>query len=164
MVAQLPEVKAVDEDFLHRFEEAEEIISQVRNLRSSKNLSPREALVLEVSEKYPTDLDAVLIKLANLSAVERKAVKSEGAVSFVIGTEEFAVPMAAYINVEEEIAKLEADLAYQQKFLASVMKKLSNESFVAKAPEKVIAIERKKQADAESRIATIEQSLSQLRN
>ncbi len=164
MIVQLQEAKEVDEDFLRRFEEAEEVISQVRNLRSSKNLSPREALVLEVSESYPKDLDAVLIKLANLSAIERKAVKSDGAVTFVIGTQEFGVPMAEYINVEEEIAKLEADLAYQQKFLASVMKKLANEKFVEKAPEKVIAIERKKQADAESRIATIEQSLKQLRN
>ncbi len=164
MVSQLEEAKEVNEDFLRSFEEAEEIISQVRNLRSSKNLSPREALVLEVSESYPTELDAVLIKLANLSAIERKAVKSEGAVTFVIGTQEFGVPMAEYINVEEEIAKLEADLAYQQKFLASVMKKLGNEKFVEKAPEKVIAIERKKQADAESRIATIEQSLKQLKN
>ncbi len=163
MIQQLQEAKPVDEAFLSCFDEAQEIISQVRNLRSSKNLSPREALVLEVSESYPSNLDAVLIKLANLSAIERKAVKSEGAISFVIGTEDFAVPMGAYINVEEEISKLTADLEYQQKFLMSVMKKLGNESFVAKAPEKVIAIERKKQSDAESRIATIEQSLAKLR-
>ena len=100
--------------------------------------------------------------MAGLSTIDRSGVRSEGAVSFVIGTDEFAVPMAAYIDVEEELKKLRADLEYQQKFLAGVAKKLSNESFVSKAPEAVIALERKKQSDAESRIATLEQSIRQL--
>ena len=100
--------------------------------------------------------------MAGLSEIDRSGKRSEGAVSFVIGTDEFAVPMAAYINVEEELAKLRADLEYQQKFLAGVEKKLSNESFVSKAPEAVIALEQKKKADAESRIASIEQSIRQL--
>lgn len=163
MVTLLPSTVAVDEDFIARFEQAQDVISAIRNVRTSKNLSPREALTLEVAPSYTSELDAVLVKLANLSAVNRVEQKSEGAISFVIGTDEFAVPMAELINAEEEIKKLEADLEYQQKFLQGVEKKLSNESFVARAPEQVIALERKKKADAESRIATIEQSLAQLR-
>lgn len=163
MVSLLPECKAVDAEYVRAFAQVQEVVSALRNLRSSKNLSPREELVLEVSPEYPSLLDAVIIKLGNLSAIERKAQKSEGSVSFVIGTDEFAVPMGGLINVEEEIKKLEADLEYQQKFRESVIKKLSNENFVSRAPEQVIALEKKKQTDAESRIATIEQSLAQLR-
>ena len=162
MNAQQRPAEAFDEAFLTRFAVAQEIITTVRSLRTSKNLSPREALALEASPSYSTELDEVLIKMAGLSAIDRSGVRSEGAVSFVIGTDEFAVPMAAYIDVEEELKKLRADLEYQQKFLAGVEKKLSNESFVSKAPEAVISLERKKKADAESRIATIEQSIRQL--
>jgi len=160
--AQQRPAEAYDEAFLARFAAAQEIITTIRSLRTSKNLSPREALGLEASPSYPTELDEVLIKMAGLSAIDRSGVRSEGAVTFVIGTDEFAVPMAAYIDVEEELKKLRADLEYQQKFLAGVEKKLSNESFVSKAPEAVISLERKKKADAESRIATIEQSIRQL--
>ena len=162
MNAQQRPAGSFDEAFLARFAAVQELITSIRSLRTSKNLSPREALTLEASESYPSELDEVLIKMAGLSEIDRSGKRSEGAVSFVIGTDEFAVPMAAYINVEEELAKLRADLEYQQKFLAGVEKKLSNESFVSKAPEAVIALEQKKKADAESRIASIEQSIRQL--
>ena len=162
MNAQQRPAEPYDEAFLTRFAAVQELITSIRSLRTSKNLSPREALTLEASESYPNELDEVLIKMAGLSEIDRSGKRSEGAVSFVIGTDEFAVPMAAYINVEEELAKLRADLEYQQKFLAGVEKKLSNESFVSKAPEAVIALEQKKKADAESRIASIEQSIRQL--
>ncbi|EKY01205.1 valine--tRNA ligase [Porphyromonas catoniae F0037] len=162
MNAQQRPAGSFDEAFLARFASVQELITSIRSLRTSKNLSPREALILEASESYPCELDEVLIKMAGLSEIDRSGKRSEGAVSFVIGTDEFAVPMAAYINVEEELAKLRADLEYQQKFLAGVEKKLSNESFVSKAPEAVIALEQKKKADAESRIASIEQSIRQL--
>jgi len=162
MNAQQRPAGSFDEAFLARFAAVQELITSIRSLRTSKNLSPREALTLEASESYPSELDEVLIKMAGLSEIDRSGKRSEGAVSFVIGTDEFAVPMAAYINVEEELAKLRADLEYQQKFLAGVEKKLSNESFVSKAPEAVIALEQKKKADAESRIASIEQSICQL--
>ena len=162
MNAQQRPAEPYDEAFLTRFAAVQELITSIRSLRTSKNLSPREALTLEASESYPSELDEVLTKMAGLSEIDRSGKRSEGAVSFVIGTDEFAVPMAAYINVEEELAKLRADLEYQQKFLAGVEKKLSNESFVSKAPEAVIALEQKKKADAESRIASIEQSIRQL--
>lgn len=163
MVTLIPEAGSVDNAFLARFAQTQEIISAIRNIRTSKNLSPREELVLEVAPSYANDMDAVLMKLANLTEIRRSEEKSEGSISFVIGTDEFAVPMANLINAEEEIKKLEEDLEYQKKFLLEVEKKLSNENFVARAPEQVIALERKKKADAESRIQTIEQSLKQLK-
>ena len=163
MVTLIPEAGSVDNTFLARFVQTQEIISAIRNIRTSKNLSPREELVLEVAPSYADDMDAVLMKLANLTEIRRSEEKSEGSISFVIGTDEFAVPMANLINAEEEIKKLEEDLEYQKKFLLGVEKKLSNENFVARAPEQVIALERKKKADAESRIQTIEQSLKQLK-
>ena len=163
MVTLIPEAGSVDSAFLARFAQTQEIISAIRNIRTSKNLSPREELVLEVAPSYANDMDAVLMKLANLTEIRRSEEKSEGSISFVIGTDEFAVPMANLINAEEEIKKLEEDLEYQKKFLLGVEKKLSNENFVARAPEQVIALERKKKADAESRIQTIEQSLKQLK-
>ena len=163
MVTLIPEAGSVDNTFLARFAQTQEIISAIRNIRTSKNLSPREELVLEVAPSYANDMDAVLMKLANLTEIRRSEEKSEGSISFVIGTDEFAVPMANLINAEEEIKKLEEDLEYQKKFLLGVEKKLSNENFVARAPEQVIALERKKKADAESRIQTIEQSLKQLK-
>lgn len=163
MVTLIPEAGSVDNAFLARFAQTQEIISAIRNIRTSKNLSPREELVLEVAPSYADDMDAVLMKLANLTEIRRSEEKSEGSISFVIGTDEFAVPMANLINAEEEIKKLKEDLEYQKKFLLGVEKKLSNENFVARAPEQVIALERKKKADAESRIQTIEQSLKQLK-
>ena len=163
MVTLIPEAGSVDNTFLARFAQTQEVISAIRNIRTSKNLSPREELVLEVAPSYADDMDAVLMKLANLTEIRRSEEKSEGSISFVIGTDEFAVPMANLINAEEEIKKLEEDLEYQKKFLLGVEKKLSNENFVARAPEQVIALERKKKADAESRIQTIEQSLKQLK-
>ena len=163
MVTLIPEAGSVDNTFLARFAQTQEVISAIRNIRTSKNLSPREELVLEVAPSYADDMDAVLMKLANLTEIRRSEEKSEGSICFVIGTDEFAVPMANLINAEEEIKKLEEDLEYQKKFLLGVEKKLSNENFVARAPEQVIALERKKRADAESRIQTIEQSLKQLK-
>ena len=113
MNAQQRPAGSFDEAFLARFAAVQELITSIRSLRTSKNLSPREALTLEASESYPCELDEVLIKMAGLSEIDRSGKRSEGAVSFVIGTDEFAVPMAAYINVEEELTKLRADLEYQ---------------------------------------------------
>ncbi|KGN71256.1 valine--tRNA ligase [Porphyromonas sp. COT-239 OH1446] len=164
MITQLPHAGLADEALLVAMDEALQIISAVRNVRASKQLSPREELLLEANPHFSDRLDAVLLKLANLSEIKRCEIKSDGAVAFVVGVHEFALPMDGLINVEEEVAKLEADLEYQRKFLASVEKKLSNQSFVERAPEQVIALERKKKSDAESRILTLQQSLEQLRS
>ena len=122
MVTLIPEAGSVDNAFLARFAQTQEIISAIRNIRTSKNLSPREELVLEVAPSYANDMDAVLMKLANLTEIRRSEEKSEGSISFVIGTDEFSVPMANLINAEEEIKKLEEDLEYQKKFLLGVEK------------------------------------------
>ena len=101
-----------------------------------------------------------IIKKTKITTVSNKA---DGAAAFMVGTTEYAVPLGNLINVEEELKKLEADLKYQEGFLQSVMKKLSNEKFVSKAPAQVIEMERKKQADAETKIAALKESIAALK-
>ena len=129
-----------------------------------KAIAQKEALSLEVLGESPVaSMNAVIEKMCNLSSISVVEAKSEGAAAFMVGTTEYAVPLGNLINVEEELAKLEEELKYQQGFLASVMKKLGNENFVSKAPAKVIEMERKKQADAESKIKSIEESIAALK-
>ena len=130
---------------------------------SEQNLSPREALELKVKGAFPAEVLPVVVKLANVTVGEAEGDIS-AAQRFMVRTVEMFVPMTGLINVEEEIAKLEAELAYQQKFLDSVRKKLSNERFVANAPEAVVAVERKKEADSLSKIESITASLNALKN
>ena len=164
MVAQMPEVAVADSAYLDAFEIVKEIVGGVRTIRLQKNIAQKEALSLQVVGSNPIEAYLpVVMKLCNLSSVETVASKAEGAASFMVGTTEYAVPLGNMINVEEELAKLAEELKYQQGFLASVQKKLSNESFVSKAPAKVIEMERKKQADAESKIKSIEESIAALK-
>jgi valyl-tRNA synthetase len=116
---------------------------------------------LQVLGEHNDHFNAVIAKMCNLSSIIRTEEKTAGSASFLVRTTEYAVPLGNMINVEE--AKLQDELKYQQGFLASVMKKLSNESFVSKAPAKVIEMERKKQADAESKIKSIEESIAALK-
>ncbi len=164
MLSYLLDPQEIDKDFLRRFDRTCELIAAVRNIRTSKNIPFKEKLVLETAEGYDSTFDAVVIKMAGLECIRPIVEKSAASASFLIGTQEYAIPMGALINVEEEIKKLSEELAYQEKFLASVMKKLGNESFVSKAPEAVIALERKKQSDAEARIATLRESLQQMQS
>jgi valyl-tRNA synthetase len=145
------------------FEEVKEIISHIRTVRLQKNIPNKELLALQVTGDYPSGYNPVIIKMANLSQIEPVKEKSAGAVSFLVKTTEFAVPLGDNINKEEELAKLQEELKYQEGFLHSVMNKLSNESFVSKAPEKVIEMERKKQADAESKIKSLKESIESLK-
>jgi valyl-tRNA synthetase len=129
-----------------------------------KNIPVKESLKLQVIGEYPTDNYPVLLKMANLSGIERVKAKPAGAVSFLVKTTEFAVPLGSNnINVAEELAKLKEELKYQQGFLTSVLEKLSNESFVSKAPQKVIEIELRKQADTESKIKSLQESIVALK-
>ncbi|MDD6765618.1 MAG: valine--tRNA ligase [bacterium] len=162
MVAQMPQVAPVDEAFLAGFEVVKEIIGGVRTIRLQKNIPNKEPLTLQVLGAHEAAFNSVIAKLCNLSAIEVSTEKAAGAVSFLVRTTEYAVPLGNLINVEEELAKLQEELKYQQGFLASVMKKLGNENFVSKAPAKVIEMERKKQADAESKIKSIEESIKNL--
>ncbi|WP_288205586.1 valine--tRNA ligase [uncultured Parabacteroides sp.] len=162
MVALMPEVTPVDAAYLESFEIVKEIVSGVRTIRLQKNIPNKEELTLQVLGDHNDAFNPVIAKMCNLSEIAKTDDKAAGAVSFLVRTTEYAVPLGSMINVEEELAKLGEELKYQQGFLASVTKKLSNESFVSKAPAKVIDMERKKQADAESKIKSIEESIAAL--
>ena len=153
-----------NEALIAQFEAVKEVISGIRTIRLQKNIAQKEALALEVTGENPVaGFVSVIAKLCNLSEIKQVEIKSEGAAAFMVGTTEYAVPLGNLINVEEELKKLEADLKYQEGFLQSVMKKLSNEKFVSKAPANVIEMERKKQADAESKIASLKESIAALK-
>ena len=164
MYAILPKAKPVDGNALKAMAEAQEIVTAVRNVRASKNIPNRDMLHLQViSDSWSNAYEPVILKLAGVDAIEKVDSKDPTAAAFLIGTTEMAVPLQDNINVAEEIEKLEKELQYTQGFLASVEKKLSNERFVANAPEAVVAAERKKQADAQSKIATLQETLAALK-
>ena len=165
MVSPMPKAEAFDESVLARFELMQEAVSAIRNIRKQKNLAQKEALEVKViaDENYPTEFEPVLSKLANASSVEKVSEKDSTAVGFIVKTTQYFVPMGDKIDVEAEIATLTKDLEYYEGFLASVMKKLSNERFVSSAPEKVVANERAKQADAEAKITAIKEQLAALK-
>ena len=165
MVSPMPKAEAFDESVLARFELMQEAVSAIRNIRKQKNLAQKEALEVKViaDENYPAEFEPVLAKLANTSSVERVSEKDSTAVGFIVKTTQYFVPMGDKIDVEAEIATLTKDLEYYEGFLASVMKKLSNERFVSSAPEKVVANERAKQADAEAKITAIKEQLAALK-
>ncbi len=164
-VSQMPKADEVNESELARFELAKEIISSVRSVRNQKNLPQKEVLTLQVivDENYPSEYEAVIKKMANLSSIDSVEEKDPSAVGFIIKTTQYFVPMSGKIDVEAEIQKLTEKLEYFEGFLATVMKKLSNERFVSSAPEKVVAIERAKQSDAEAKIAAIKEQLAALK-
>ena len=164
MIQTLNVTPTYDEGIIQLFEVVKEVIGGIRTIRLQKNIAQKEALSLEVVGESPiATFNAVITKLCNLSAIATVAAKAEGAASFMVGTTEYAVPLGNLIDAEEELKKLEADLKYQEGFLQSVMKKLSNEKFVSKAPANVIEMERKKQADAETKIAALKESIAALR-
>ena len=166
MFARTPVAGPWDEGTINDFELAEEAVNALRGIRQQKNISPKEALEVKFKGAFPVRMLPVVCKLANISnatVVEDFGATAEG-VSQMIRTVEMYVPLTGKVNVEEEIAKIEAELEYQKKFLESVRRKLSNESFVAHAPEKVVAIERKKEADSLSKIEGYESQLKALKN
>ncbi|MDY2915228.1 MAG: valine--tRNA ligase [Alloprevotella sp.] len=153
-----------DAELLAAMAQAASVVTNVRAVRNSKNISPREVLHLQVVGVNPVAaMDAIVCKMAGVDAVEVVATKSEGASAFMVGTTEYAVPLGDLIDVEAEIAKAEAELKHLEGFLAGVEKKLSNERFVANAPAAVVELERKKQSDAQSKIATLRETLAALR-
>ena len=164
MTQTLQAAGSFDENIIAQFEAVKEVIGGIRTIRLQKNIAQKEALALEITGASPVAaFHAVISKLCNLSAISNVESKSEGAAAFMVGTTEYAVPLGNLINVEEELKKLEADLKYQEGFLQSVLKKLSNEKFVSKAPANVIEMERKKQADAETKIAALKESIAALK-
>ncbi|GHT03636.1 hypothetical protein AGMMS49525_09060 [Bacteroidia bacterium] len=140
-----------------------EIISNIRAIRLQKNIPFKESLELQVLGEYDTTYNPVIIKMANLSAITKVSEKTSDAVSFLVKTTEFAIPLGNTLNVEEELEHLQKELTHHQGFLQSVLAKLGNEAFVAKAPAQVLDLERKKQADAESKIKSIEEAMAAYR-
>ena len=153
----------LNDEILNEVETLKQIITNIRAVRASKNIPQKERLTL-IS---PEPLNALVNKLANVtvSPLNGETLDGRGNCSkFIVGTTEFAIPMDQFINVEEELKKLEADLAHQQGFLRGVMAKLSNERFVQNAKPEIVALEQKKKSDAESRIAALEEAIKALKN
>jgi valyl-tRNA synthetase len=150
-------------DMIRIFENTKEIIAGVRTIRLQKNTPNKEILSLQVIGQHQTDFNSVISKLGNLESIENVTDKAAGSISFLVGTTEFSIPMAILINVEEEIAKMEAEIKYFEGFIESVMKKLGNERFVANAKPEVVDAERKKKADAESKIASLKEGIEGLK-
>ncbi len=164
IVSPWPKTSSVDENLINDFEIAADVISGIRTIRKEKNISFKDTIALSVlnNEKIEATFDSVISKLGNIAALQYVEEKVDGALSFRVKSNEYFIPVSGAINVEEEIKKLTSELTYTEGFLKSVQKKLQNERFVNNAPEQVIANERKKQADAEAKIATLKSSLESL--
>ncbi|MDR1004098.1 MAG: valine--tRNA ligase [Prevotellaceae bacterium] len=164
MVDRLVYVPHKDYSLLEPMEQAKSIVAGIRTIRQQKNIPQKEPLELQVvGALRADDFDEVVMKLGNLSAIKEVVTKADGALSFMVDTVEFAVPLGGFIDVAAEVARMEAELAHKQGFLQGIQKKLSNEKFVANAPTVVIELERKKQADAESIIRSLQESIRQLK-
>jgi len=141
-----------------------QIVSGVRTVRNQKNIAPKEQLVLHaIGHNRFAAYDGIVIKMANLASIEIVSEKAADTAQFMVGTDEYAVPVGSLIDIEAEIKRQEAQLAHLEGFLAGIKKKLANERFVANAPEAVVALERKKQSDSEEKITALKQSLSELK-
>jgi len=163
MVQPMPASAQFSSELLGRFDLAREIVSAVRTVRKEKNIPLRESLVLCTAAGATGDeFDSMIIKMCNLSEIRAVQGQVENSVSFRIGTSEFYIPLVGTIDSEEELRKLTEELKYTEGFLEIVMSKLSNERFVSNAPEKVLSLERKKQADAEAKIVTLKESIARL--
>lgn len=162
MNALIHQSREIDQNVLDAMERAKEVVIGVRGVRAAKNIAPKEKLELNVLGEFDSSLYAVIEKLANLSSINSTTEKDASAASFMVGTTEFNVPLANNIDVEAELAKLSKDLEYYKGFRESVLKKLSNERFVNNAPAAVVEGERRKLADAETKIKNLEDSISAL--
>lgn len=164
MVSPMTAPGKVDEAIVQQFEVVKEIISNVRSIRLQKNIAQKETLELQtVGENPVAAFNAVITKMCNLSSIAVVEAKADGAAAFMVGTTEYAVPLGNMIDVKAEIARMEAELKHKEGFLQGVLKKLSNEKFVNNAPAAVIELERKKQADAESIIKSLKESIAVLK-
>ncbi|MBO3115873.1 valine--tRNA ligase [Winogradskyella sp. DF17] len=166
IIAKWPETKPINKDLISEFDFATEVISGIRNIRKQKNIAFKDAIEFSVinNEKASTRFDEVIMKLGNLEYLNYVNEPVEGALTFRVKSNEYFIPMEGSIDVEAEIKKLTEELNYTDGFLKSVQKKLSNERFVNNAPEQVVAIEKKKEADALAKIEILKNSLESLKN
>ena len=164
MVAQQPKATSFDESVISKMEVTKELIAGVRNLRAEKGISPRKEFDLFYNGNLDCSNNALIQKLANVTSIKASENNIGGATaSFMVGTVECIVPLGDTIDVEAEVKKIEADIKYYEGFLISVEKKLGNEKFVAHAKPEVVEVERKKKADAESKLATLKANLAALK-
>jgi valyl-tRNA synthetase len=166
MVAEMPSFSKSHPHVLSDFEDTKEVIAAIRNIRQEKNISPKEVLKLSIisdESDYKGDYIAVIKKLANIESVSFVDKSDEGAATFMVKTAQYSIPLGNLIDYEKEKQKLEEELNYQKGFLNSVLKKLGNEKFVNSAPEKVVEIERRKQADAEQKIEALTEQIKSLK-
>ena len=166
MVDRITIDTVVYKDLLTRFETVKEVISNIRSIRLQKNIAQKEALELQVIGENPVAaFNAVITKMCNLSSIDVVENKADASVAFMVGTIEFVIPLEAYgtLFMEAEIARMEAELKHKEGFLQGVLKKLGNEKFVNNAPAAVLEMERKKQADAESIIKSLKESIAALK-
>ena len=164
IIAEYPEITSFDEKLIADFEFSSEVIAGLRTIRKEKNIAMKDFIDLKVmnSEKVSANFDSIIMKLGNIASLEYITEKIEGALTYRVKSNEYFIPISGNIDVAAEIEKLTEELKYSQGFLNSVRSKLSNEKFVAGAPHMVIDNERRKEADALAKIATIEQSLKSL--
>jgi valyl-tRNA synthetase len=149
---------------IENIEQVKLVVSGVRTVRSQKNIAPKEQLTLQtVGQNQFEAYNDVIMKMGNLASIDVVEAKDPSASAFMVGTDEFAVPLGDLIDVEAEIQKMEAQLKHLEGFKAGVEKKLSNERFVQNAPEAVVALERKKLADSEEKIAALKESINALK-
>jgi valyl-tRNA synthetase len=160
MISLQPKGEDVNKELLSDFEDVKNIISGIRTIRLEKNIPNKEALELEITGKHKELFNSIIAKMCNLTSIKQVSEKQTGSAGFLVGTTEYTVPLTDNIDTEAELKKLEAELTYTEGFLKSVQKKLSNEKFVQNAKPEIVENERKKMADAESKIALIKENIA----
>lgn len=163
MIADMPEKEDYDDSLIEAFEQVKSIVTSIRNVRNDNGIAKKEPLNLQYKGDHPERLNAIISKLAFVEQIEPIESKPENAVSFLVSTSEYYVPLEGKLDTEEELKKLNEELEYAKGFLKSVMKKLENKKFVQNAPEQVVKKEKDKKADAESKIKTLEDRIAQLK-
>lgn len=165
MYAQWPKLGCIDENLINDFENTKEIIAGIRTIRLQKNIANKVAMELYVKGQYQPTWNAIIEKISNIQSIRQLEHELDvNTANFLVGTTEFIVPIGDMIDKDKEIEKIEADIKYYEGFLLSVMKKLGNEKFVAHAKPEVVELERKKKSDAESKLATLKESLNKLKS
>jgi len=164
IIAEWPKVKTVDTPVLKSFEKSEEVITHIRNIRKQNNIANKVKmdLFVKVNGEIDKSMDSVIVKMGNLTQFEYTTEKVPQANNFIVGGNEYFIPFGESIDMEAEKAKMEDELHYTKGFLKSVQGKLKNEKFVSGAPEQVVAIEKKKEADALQKIAILEEKLAEM--
>ena len=166
MIAKMPASNSFDKSIIAKFEDIKEVITNIRKIRKDKNLPNKEKLSLLIKtneDNFDISFNSVIQKLAILDSISFTSEKIEGAISFIVKSIEFYIPLGNLVDKKEELKKLEADLEYSKSFLQSVNKKLNNKKFVQNAPEKVVNIELNKKKDAEQKIKTLEERIESLK-